>query len=84
MTSHTPVTLSRSLGRLARTFPAQIEQARGTRPDVLVVNLSLLNVGDYARSLHRLYEYMLSELVTANARNDARRLDGPRRRRGQP
>jgi flagellar protein FliS len=35
--------------------------------------------GEIARSLHRLYEYMLSELVAANARNDARRLDGPLR-----
>ena len=35
--------------------------------------------GEIARSLHRLYEYMLGELVTANARNDARRLDGPLR-----
>lgn len=35
--------------------------------------------GEIARSLHQLYEYMLSELVTANARNDARRLDGPLR-----
>lgn len=35
--------------------------------------------GEIARSLHRLYEYMLSELVTANARNDARRLEGPLR-----
>jgi flagellar protein FliS len=35
--------------------------------------------GEIARSLHRLYEYMLSELVTANARNDARRLNGPLR-----
>lgn len=35
--------------------------------------------GEIARSLHRLYEYMLNELVTANARNDARRLDGPLR-----
>lgn len=35
--------------------------------------------GEIARSLHRLYEYMLSELVTANVRNDARRLDGPHR-----
>lgn len=35
--------------------------------------------GEIARSLHRLYEYMLSELVMANARNDARRLDGPHR-----
>lgn len=35
--------------------------------------------GEIAHSLHRLYEYMLSELVMANARNDARRLDGPLR-----
>lgn len=35
--------------------------------------------GEIARSLHRLYEYMLSELVTANARNDVRRLEGPLR-----
>ena len=35
--------------------------------------------GEIARSLHRLYEYMLSELVMANARNDVRRLDGPHR-----
>ena len=35
--------------------------------------------GEIARSLHRLYEYMLSELVTANLRNEARRLDGPHR-----
>lgn len=35
--------------------------------------------GEIARSLHRLYEYMLSELVAANVRNDARRLDGPHR-----
>lgn len=35
--------------------------------------------GEIARSLHRLYEYMLNELVMANARNDVRRLDGPHR-----
>lgn len=35
--------------------------------------------GEIARSLHRLYEYMLSELVTANVRNDVNRLDGPLR-----
>ena len=35
--------------------------------------------GEIARSLHRLYEYMLNELVTANARNDARSLEGPLR-----
>ena len=35
--------------------------------------------GEIARSLHRLYEYMLNELVTANARNDARCLEGPLR-----
>jgi flagellar protein FliS len=35
--------------------------------------------GEIARSLHRLYEYMLGELVMANARNDGRHLDGPLR-----
>jgi flagellar protein FliS len=35
--------------------------------------------GEIARSLHRLYDYMLTELVTANARNNARHLDGPLR-----
>jgi flagellar protein FliS len=35
--------------------------------------------GAIARSLHRLYDYMLAELVTANLRNDARYLDGPLR-----
>lgn len=35
--------------------------------------------GEIARSLHRLYEYMLNELVVANAHNDARHLDGPLR-----
>ena len=35
--------------------------------------------GEIAKSLYRLYEYMLSELTQANLRNDARRLDGPLR-----
>ncbi len=35
--------------------------------------------GDIARALNRLYDYMLAELVTANVRNDARHLEGPRR-----
>lgn len=35
--------------------------------------------GEIARSLRRLYEYMLNELVTANVRNDVRHLDGPLR-----
>ena len=35
--------------------------------------------GEIATSLHRLYEYMLTELVTANARNEPRYLDGPLR-----
>jgi len=35
--------------------------------------------GEIARSLHRLYEYMLNELVVANARNNGRHLDGPLR-----
>ena len=35
--------------------------------------------GEIALSLHRLYEYILTELVTANARNSASHLDGPLR-----
>jgi len=33
--------------------------------------------GEIARSLHRLYEYMLSELLQANLRNNPRHLEGP-------
>ena len=35
--------------------------------------------GEVAKSLYRLYEYMLSELTQANLRNDASCLDGPLR-----
>ena len=35
--------------------------------------------GDIARSLRRLYDYMLAELVEANARNNEQKLDGPLR-----
>lgn len=35
--------------------------------------------GEIARSLHRLYEYVLTELVTANARNHTQHLEGPLR-----
>ena len=35
--------------------------------------------GEIARSLHRLYDYILAELVEANTRNNARKLDGPLR-----
>lgn len=35
--------------------------------------------GEIARSLHRLYDYMLMELVEANARNNAQKLEGPLR-----
>jgi flagellar protein FliS len=35
--------------------------------------------GDIARSLRRLYDYMLMELVEANARNNEQRLTGPLR-----
>jgi flagellar protein FliS len=35
--------------------------------------------GDVARMLRRLYDYMLMELVEANARNNERRLDVPLR-----
>lgn len=35
--------------------------------------------GDIARSLRRLYDYMMAELVEVNARNNERKLDGPLR-----
>jgi flagellar protein FliS len=35
--------------------------------------------GDIARSLRRLYDYILMELVEANTRNNEQRLDGPLR-----
>lgn len=35
--------------------------------------------GDIAHSLHRIYEYILAELLAANARNNAHHLDGPLR-----
>ncbi|MGE0642076.1 MAG: flagellar export chaperone FliS [Nitrospira sp.] len=35
--------------------------------------------GEIARSLRRLYDYMMAELVEANARNNERKLDGPLR-----
>ncbi|MEO8338221.1 MAG: flagellar export chaperone FliS [Nitrospirota bacterium] len=35
--------------------------------------------GEIAKSLYRLYEYMLSEFTQANLRNDARHLDSPLR-----
>ena len=35
--------------------------------------------GEVAKSLYRLYDYMLSELTQANLHNDARHLDGPLR-----
>ena len=35
--------------------------------------------GDIAKSLHRLYDYVLSELVEANAKHMSARLDGPAR-----
>lgn len=35
--------------------------------------------GAIARSLRRLYDYMMAELVEANARNNERRLEGPLR-----
>lgn len=35
--------------------------------------------GEIAKSLYRLYDYILSEMTQANLRNDARRLDGPLR-----
>lgn len=35
--------------------------------------------GEIAKSLHRLYDYMLAEMVEANAKNISRKLDGPAR-----
>ena len=35
--------------------------------------------GEIARSLRRLYDYLLAELVEANARNNEKRLDAPLR-----
>lgn len=35
--------------------------------------------GDIAKSLYRLYEYMLAEFIQANLRNDPLRLTGPLR-----
>jgi flagellar secretion chaperone FliS len=35
--------------------------------------------GEIAKSLYRLYDYMLTEMTQANLHNDARRLDGPLR-----
>lgn len=35
--------------------------------------------GEIAKSLHRLYDYMLNEMVEANAKNMSRKLDGPAR-----
>ncbi|HJT18917.1 MAG TPA: flagellar export chaperone FliS [Nitrospira sp.] len=33
--------------------------------------------GDVAKSLYRLYDYMLAELLRANLRNNSRHLEGP-------
>jgi flagellar secretion chaperone FliS len=41
--------------------------------------LDLEQGGEIARSLRRLYDYMLMELVEANARNNERKLEGPLR-----
>lgn len=35
--------------------------------------------GNIAKSLHRLYDYILAELIEANAKNMSRKLDGPTR-----
>ena len=41
--------------------------------------LNLEEGGEIARSLRRLYDYMLMELVEANARNNEKKLEGPLR-----
>ena len=41
--------------------------------------LDLEQGGEIARSLRRLYDYILMELVEANARNNERKLEGPLR-----
>jgi flagellar secretion chaperone FliS len=41
--------------------------------------LDLQQGGEIARSLRRLYDYMLMELVEANARNNEHKLDAPLR-----
>ncbi len=41
--------------------------------------LNLEQGGEIARSLRRLYDYMLVELVEANARNNEQKLEGPLR-----
>lgn len=41
--------------------------------------LDLEQGGEIARSLRRLYDYMLMEMVEANARNNAHKLDAPLR-----
>ncbi|MFO0698004.1 MAG: flagellar export chaperone FliS [Nitrospira sp.] len=41
--------------------------------------LDLEQGGEIARSLRRLYDYMLAELVEANARNNEHKLDAPLR-----
>ncbi len=41
--------------------------------------LDLERGGEIARSLRRLYDYMLMELVEANARNNEQKLDAPLR-----
>lgn len=35
--------------------------------------------GDIAKSLHRLYDYMLAEMTEANARHNSQKLNGPLR-----
>ncbi len=49
------------------TFPCEIVQTQGTRPDVVIVNLSLLNVGEYARNVARLYGLPLPPAVQSGA-----------------
>ncbi len=59
------------------TFPCELVQLQGTRPDVAVVNLSLLNVGEYARSLTRLYGLPMPAAVESGATDEAGAAQGP-------
>lgn len=60
------------------------DKARFLRRAMAIVGelSSVLNFeqgGEIARGLHRLYDYMMAEMLQANLRNNPRHLDGPLR-----